>query len=597
MKKLKFLLAAGVVLLITACGGGGGNASAPTDAALVKDVGSVNYSLDKSVIDNSGTDKALLTVTVLDSSRNALAGVPVSVALSSGAFTPVATTTDSSGQISGAVSIGGDASSRNIVATIVAKGTSGSVSSVATVVVAANKVELAFSNAQVTVGQPVTITVSTKNSIGLAIPNVPVLVTGSAGVAGNYTTDISGTKAITFNASSTVGSYDVTAQALGLTPVTATLKVVAPSNVIPAPVASTVQINGKNITPNPSSISPNLTGASSSSTITAKFIDSNNLGITGIRARFYIVEPGLDTAEHIDQSGQATLYTDTTGGVSALYVPGPRTSPTNGVTVGVCYKYTDFNDAVDFRVSTISGQPQCVPSATVFVLTTNLTVASQSLSISIGDNNLLEAVNNSLGYSKKFLIQVNDAAGVALEGAVVSLSVDITHYGKGIYGNFYPSFTPPTIFNGSIAVISSGPLITIEDAAGLYGAPLGSAAATAPINGYNNWCANEDINRNGFLDAGEDRDGNTILEPRKADIIVSYLNGNKTDNKGQLVAQVTYPQNVATWLAYTLRATTAVGGSEGDARRSFFTQALDADTKDGSFRTPPYGSESCNSPK
>ena len=111
----------------------------------------------------------------------------------------------------------------------------------------------------------------------------------------------------------------------------------------------------------------------------------------------------------------------------------------------------------------------------------------------------------------------------------------------------------------------------------------------------NVWCANEDVNRNGFLDINEDVNGDGVITPAKSEIVISYVNGTTTDANGQLLLQVTYGQNVATWLAYTVRATTSVAGSAGDASKNFVTERLDGDVKNGSFLTPPFGSGSCGS--
>ena len=104
----------------------------------------------------------------------------------------------------------------------------------------------------------------------------------------------------------------------------------------------------------------------------------------------------------------------------------------------------------------------------------------------------------------------------------------------------------------------------------------------------------EDLNRNGALDNGEERNGDGILTPRKAEVIVAYSSGNTTNANGQMLVQVTYGQNVGSWLAYTLRATTRVAGSEGDASKSYITDVLKEDVPNGSFLTPPYGSGSCS---
>ncbi len=93
------------------------------------------------------------------------------------------------------------------------------------------------------------------------------------------------------------------------------------------------------------------------------------------------------------------------------------------------------------------------------------------------------------------------------------------------------------------------------------------------------WCANEDTNRNGIADPGENIDGSVdsngqpTLQPRKSDLIISYADPavTKTDARGILLLNVEYPQNVATWLAYKVRVTANVQGSQGMAERLFVT--------------------------
>jgi hypothetical protein len=109
------------------------------------------------------------------------------------------------------------------------------------------------------------------------------------------------------------------------------------------------------------------------------------------------------------------------------------------------------------------------------------------------------------------------------------------------------------------------------------------------------WCENEDTNRNGFVDSGEDINGTGAIEPRKADVMLQFVSGNKTGPDGTLQLLVQYPQNVATWLAYTVKVTTSVGGTEGTYEKSFVTGFVDGDEVNGSFLTPPYGVERCTS--
>ena len=156
---------------------------------------------------------------------------------------------------------------------------------------------------------------------------------------------------------------------------------------------------------------------------------------------------------------------------------------------------------------------------------------------------------NNLTYIKKFDVAVADAAGNAVENAIVSASVDITRYGKGLY---------------------AGPRL---------------------------WCDNEDTNRNGFLDENEKLYlTHNILSPRIADVILSFLGTNTTADNGRATIQVEYPQNVATWLNYSVRVTTSVAGSEGTAVKSYFTGFVVGDDTNGSFLMPPYGVNACDVP-
>ena len=181
-----------------------------------------------------------------------------------------------------------------------------------------------------------------------------------------------------------------------------------------------------------------------------------------------------------------------------------------------------------------------------------MTVASQPLSITLGDNNELAKGANNLTYIKKFDIAVADAAGNAVVDARISASVDLRRYGKGLYA-------VPRL-----------------------------------------WCLNEDINRNGFLDSEDkdfiDDDGNDVLSPRKADVILSFLGANTTGTNGRATIQVEYPQNVATWLEYAVKVTTSVAGSEGTVEKIYVTNFIVGDDTNGSFLTPPYGVNGCTTP-
>jgi hypothetical protein len=116
------------------------------------------------------------------------------------------------------------------------------------------------------------------------------------------------------------------------------------------------------------------------------------------------------------------------------------------------------------------------------------------------------------------------------------------------------------------------------------------------------WCANEDTNRNGNVDPGENIDGSVdsngqpTLQPRKSDLLISYDDPavTKTNANGILIIKVEYSQRFATWIAYKIRVTANVQGSQGMAERLFITTFIVGDDTNGSFLQPPYGFNACS---
>lgn len=547
MRLTKYLPAIAMVVALVGCGGGGSASTATTadtttttttttTTAAIPTADDFIFELDKTSIVNTGGDKAVLTVTVLNSSRNVVSGVPVSVAVDAGGvFSASSATTDSSGKYSGTITIGGNKVNRTINATI----KTGNITKVATIVVTGSQIAVTPVPATPAPGQQVTLNIATTDSAQSAIQFASFALSGTAGASGNFTTDASGNQVITFNAPASAGTYYVVVTGLGVS-TTKVIDVIGSDGLGKPVVPISVAISSPSLNPLPTSILANISGSTTNrSRLSAKFLTTGNTAIENMRVRFEILKPSLDNGEAIS-TGTATVYTNASGIAEADYISGTRTSPTNGVSVRACYKKTDFTDSND-----------CPNSVAA-----NLTVAGTPLSISISDGNTIVKGLGGVAYLEQFLIQVNDAAGVAVKDAVISASVDITSYLKGYYDQM---------------VTPKKQVITFT-------------------------CPNEDGNRNGFLDAGEDTNKDGVLQPRKAEIIVSYVSGNKTDANGQLLVQVSYGQNMGSWLAYTLRATTGVAGTEGDASKPYATNILKGDLENGSFLNSPFGTGACNSP-
>mgnify|MGYP001791569613 FL=1 len=520
--------------------------------------------LDKSTISNAGGDKALLTVTVLDTSRNVISGVAVSVSVNSGIYTPVTTTTDATGQVTGSISIGAAKDNRNITATI----TAGSVSGAAVVAVTGSKISLTPVPGAPAVGASVSLAVRATDANGAGISGASIALNGANwGIpVPLLTTDISGSAVTTVIAPGTAGIAPLSATGLGVS-VTNNVSVGVVGG---APVATPAGAVSASLSINPNTIGTNATGVTSNrANLKALFLDSTNQPVANIRVRFEmdpVVTP-LGAGEAIS-TGTTTVYADSTGVAMADYIAGTRSSPTNGVHIRACWGLDD---------TAIAGGA-CPNAAQA-----TLTVSGQPLSITLGENNLLARGNLSLTYIKNLVVQVVDSSGAPVPNALVSASVDVTHYGKGF------GYNDPYYINSLVTYFPTAPNISLINVAGqlnvndapVFGAP-----------GKRVWCMNEDLNRNGIQDPGEDINNNGI-EPPKAEVIVSFVSGNTTAADGTLALQIQYPMEQATWLAYTVKVSTGVTGSQGTAQKSFITGYIVDDEATGPFRRPPYGVNNC----
>ncbi len=581
---------AALLAMLAACGGGGGSAggastttggggttTTPTPATPESKVASFIYQLSKSSLNTSGADSSVLTVTALDTNNNPVSGAAVTVAVDSGVYTPGSSTTSATGQVNGSITIGANKANRNITATITVNGQTAT----AVVAVSGSQISLTPLPATPAPGATVRVDMKVTDSTGAGVASVPVVLSGTMGFTGTVTTDLSGNATATIGAApATSGTYTIDATALGVA-VSRSVQVIAAGGGGIADVTDTISSASLAIVPN--TIAPNTSGSTTNRAgLKAKFLNAANQAIPNVRVRFEIVPPGLGSGEQVS-TGTSSVYSDVNGEAIADYIAGTRSSPTNGVTIRACYGPTDASIAGGL----------CPNSRTA-----TLTVASQPVSITLGDNNLLTRGSDSLTYIKKFDVAVADSAGNAVANAVVSASVDITHYGKGPFaaiasspagtGTYQITFNTPPIAGDtrlSDATPVTGNMVVVP------------SALTGRV-----WCPNEDLNRNGSVDTGEDSiglgtgNGNGTIEPRQADVILSYSGTNVTNAQGRLVIQVEYPQNVATWLAYTVKVTTSVAGSEGTSAKAYITNFITGDETNGSFLTAPYGANSCVSP-
>jgi len=576
MKKMQWLWLIVVVLSLVACGGGGGSpgtvGSTPSgsgsggspaggpgnedrNATMATDF---QFAFDKRYISNSGSDSAKLTVTALDSNNNVVAGVPIVVKVDTATFTQTAKVTDEKGKYSGIIEIGQDKSNRSVTVTI----SMGALRKSSTLSVIGTVITANLIPANPSPDQQVRLELAVKDSLGNAIAGAPVDISGTLVPSTTSNTNESGTISLSFQAPNSAGPYKLLANGMGAT----LARDVQVNSAQSIPSAQGV-ISSASLSVAPTVISPNTSGSTANrSSIKAKFLDTSEAGIKNIRVQFKITSNPI-SGEAISV-GDGVVYTDDNGEATADYIPGSTSSANDGVEIKACYKSTDFldtdllNNCANLRgrnIGVTEGQ--------------KLTVAAEPVSIAISDYSKLEKGTSGIDYLDKLLIQVTDAAGQSVADAVVSAIVNITHYGKGVYGGDYDlGFMPPP-------------------------ANYASQDNVTPTANRRIWCSNEDVNRNAAIDLNEDKNSNGTLEPEQAAISLTYVDPKKkTDANGQMLIKLSYGQRFATWLAYTVTVTTKVKNSEGSTSMRFITSYTEDDKDKGTFHKPPYGTGRCDSP-
>ena len=573
MKTLKWLAVMLTTAVLWACGGGGGNAgTSPFGGGTGTDSNSTAellLELSKSTIVNTGSDSVIITATALDAGRATLSGAKVVVSADNDAIvTTPSDATGADGKLQSTLTIGSNRANRVVNVTV----TSGAVTKTATVQVlgatltatalpvvvapsAAGKIQyrLLDQAKNPMVGQDIQV---------VAVGLTPTNAAGKTGVNGDFE--------FAYTAPATAGSFEVIATAGGATtdPAT-TISVQAASTV---PNADMSQVTSASVSANPSVVGTNAsaTSATNISTIRALVLGNSNTPIQNVRVRFDL-NGDVNTIGGTFSTGDTTLYTDGNGVVTTNYISSNRSSPTNGVTVRACFYGSDAEAAAATRDAT--GKLSNCPVAK----TVSLTVTSEPLGVSIGTNELI--IVNELTYVKKFIVSVVDAAGVAKPDVNLVVSVDLPQYRKGFY--VIPPFSDSWSKTGAL--------------------PSGDAAI----------CANEDTNRNGVLETGENTNGaipypdgsfNTRLDPGKSDVSVTLLHA-KTRADGTAELQLQYAKSFATWVdAKITVAASGVSGTEG--RATYLVAPISADAASfknvdvtPAFVVSPYGvSTNCANP-
>lgn len=592
MRYVKNWMAFVMASVLAACGGGGGtpiNGGGTGGGTPPPVVASVEVLVSSTSLSSASANTVTITALVKNAANNGMADTPVAFAADSGVLQSVSAKTDASGAATATLATGFDRSNRDIRVTVTAGAMTGSVvvpvtgSSLSVVGVgsvlmagtATYAITLRDSGGNPISGAPITVRSSLGNNVSPASLNTDV----NGGASFNYVANNSGSDVLSASGAGVTATLSVTVSGEDfavVSPSAGTEVIVNTDREVRVRYRSggagvagrTVSFNTtrgnlsaataltdangeaavmvRSSTAGPSTVTAQIAGGALTSVpilFTAltpdKLVLQINPGAVPPNATGSSVNQARLQAVVRDASGNPvkgrtvnfTLVADTSGGristgtgttdangmVSDIFIPGPLSTAANGVQIRATVAGTGVQD------------------------TANMTVSSQALFITIATSNTIGNLDETT-YSKPFSVQVNDANGTAVANQAVVLSVYPIRYRKG-----------RMLWNGS----------------------------TAWVVANNTWCLNEDLNRNGVLDAGEDSvadgtgNGNGRLEPG-APVIVGP-GSVMTDANGRASFSLTYGEQYAYWLDLEVVARSLVAGTESQAIFKDVTWVLASD--------------------
>jgi hypothetical protein len=607
MHKLRMFWLAAAALVLAACGGGGDNSIVGAGPGAGPAVGTLTLLTSSPQIPSDGTAAATITALVRDANNNVMPNVAVTFQSNSGALTlPQSAKTDQNGVLAATLNTAGDPTNRPITVTALAG---------------------AATQATVTVnviGTALTITGPTSLPLG-SKGNYSVLLTsaGGTGIGGRViavtsakanglsatqlTTDAQGRAAFTLSATNG-GNDTLTATALGIS-TTQAVSVSADVFKFTTPAAKTEVSLGSNVVvtvqwqQNGAGVANQaITFSTTRGTLSAGSVNTDGTGSASVTASANNAGPAVVTATNssgtsvqlqiefvattptsldlqaepftLATNGQSTITAvirDAAGNLVKNKTINFVLTDTTGGSLSVAQSVTDSQGrAQTFYNASNSTSPvdgvridatvQGLPAVTDFVA---LTVAQRQVFISLGTGNTI-LTPNTTQYQDPWVIQMTDAQGNGVDLVNLTVSVLSERYWDGTRA-----------WNGSIW----------ETAPGLEALP--------PLG-----CPDEDINRNGVLDPGEDLNGNRRIEAGNIATVSAHTIGGSTvttDNNGFAFVDVFYPKQFAYWLEVTLEARASVQGTEFSKRATFLLPGAALDFNDSKNAPPgltsPFGTD------
>ncbi len=603
MRKLYTALLLVTALAFAGCGGGsdntivgtpptggdGGGGTPPPDIVLT----SLTLLTSSPQLFSDNSIPVTVTAQLQDADNNFVPDITVNFSADSGGVSVSQPTTDIGGRALAEVQTAGDPTNRTITITATATNADGTtLSDMVTVNVVGTSIDLE-GPASLASGDIVTFTAVLTDFNGDGIAGENIEVTSAAGnpiSASTLTTDTAGQAQ--FDLTASVGGNDtLSVSALGLTDTqivaisadTFTFFSPASSTEVTLGVDQTVRlrwlqagaaVQGQTInfsttrgTVLPASVITDANGEAS------VVVNANNAGTAIVTADAangpstqIPIEYVADNPTSIEvQADPATVTPNEQATLTAVVRDANNNLVKNQTVIFQLDDITGGTLSVGTAVTNNLGRAQTVYTATEVVspfegviVTASLlddpsvssnvtfTVAQRELFLAFGTGNTISEPNEAQ-YEKRFVVQVTDAAGNSVEGVDVQMSVLSTNYIKGYW--------------------------------------RADSTLNAWVRVERQTCADEDFNRNGILDDGEDVNLNAHIEAGNIALVTPTTA--TTDSTGSVLISILYPQNYGGWLQVELEGKTEVAGSEFTESTDFILELLASDVN--TLDTAPPG--------
>jgi hypothetical protein len=625
---MKRLLSLGMILVsmgLASCGGGGGNTITGIPAAISgAEVASIVLISSSPQLPSDIAAGTSVTITAIakDTNNNVMEGVAIVFSSSSGALQVIDSVTNAGGIASASLSNGSDPTNRSITVTA----TDGNVTSTLNIAVVGTVLSIDGPNA-LSANDNGVYSLVLEDSSGGGIAGETIDVTSANGntlSANSLTTGVDGDAQLTLTGT-VAGNDTLYATALGITATQAvnisddSFGFVAPQPNAEIPLNTDRNVRVEWTLAGAPQVGETINFSSTRGTLSASFAVTDNAGQALVTINSTNAGPAVVTATNVNnttttitveftasvaadlnvQANPATVASDQQSEIVAIVRDPSGNLVKNKV---VIFELTDnTNGFLSVGSSTTDSQGKAqtfytggsVPSAVngveihAFVQDTPLvedtvflTVAQREVDIFIGTSDIL-FLPDPARYAQEWVLLATDTVGNPVENTVIQASLRSVHYLKG--------FLELQTIGSDIDWVQ--------------------VVTTAPGELF---CADEDTNRDGFLDlVSEDFNGNGDLEagnvatvfavPDDADpdlpcsLVPSGGQGADvlTDAQGFARVCVIYPRSVNLWADVELTAQLNVFGSEFSESQEFRLLALASDLKDEltepAGRISPFG--------